>query len=165
MSARYSDYIFYADESGDHSLTSIDQTYPAFVLSLCAFRIATYCRRIIPEVLRLKFKYFGHDALVLHERDIRKQLGHFTALTDQSLREAFMRDLGSLLEEAEFRIFAAVIDKTALRLDMFPNNPYSLSLRICLQIAYVFLKQRRQLDRISHFIFEKRGQRRIPNLN
>jgi hypothetical protein len=164
MPTRFSDYIFYADESGDHSLRSIDQTYPAFALSLCAFRIATYCRRIIPDVLRLKFTYFGHDAVVLHERDIRKQIGNFTALTDQSLRDKFMRDLGYLLEDADFRIFAAVIDKTALRLDMFPTNPYSLSLRICLQSAYLFLRQRRQVDRTSHFIFEKRGAKEDAEL-
>ncbi|WP_338012591.1 DUF3800 domain-containing protein [Rhizobium sp. LCM 4573] len=33
----YSDFIIYVDESGDHSLTSIDVNYPIFVLSFCIF--------------------------------------------------------------------------------------------------------------------------------
>ena len=31
----HSDYIVYVDESGDHSLTSINPRYPLFVLSFC----------------------------------------------------------------------------------------------------------------------------------
>ena len=32
---RSSDYVVYVDESGDHSLASIDTSYPVFVLALC----------------------------------------------------------------------------------------------------------------------------------
>lgn len=34
----FSDYIVYVDESGDHSLDSINSEYPLFVLSFCIFR-------------------------------------------------------------------------------------------------------------------------------
>lgn len=34
---RFSDYVVYVDESGDHSLASIDPDYPVFVLTLCVF--------------------------------------------------------------------------------------------------------------------------------
>ncbi len=71
------DYIFYADESGDHSLITIDPSYPTFALSLCGFKKTEYCSRIVPNFLRFKFKYFGHDSVVLHEREIRKQTGQF----------------------------------------------------------------------------------------
>jgi hypothetical protein len=151
------DYIFYADESGDHSLTSVDSSYPAFSLSLCAFQKSRYCRRIIPDFLQFKFKHFGHDSIVLHEREIRKQTGHFTMLTDLRTREAFMDELTELVARSKFVIFAAVIDKAELKMDMFPSNPYSISLRICLQSAFRFLDRRGQADRVHHFIFEKRG--------
>lgn len=29
---RFSDYVFYVDESGDHGLKSMNKTYPMFVL-------------------------------------------------------------------------------------------------------------------------------------
>ncbi len=158
------DYIFYADESGDHSLTKIDPLFPAFALSLCAFKKAEYCSRIIPRFLRFKFDYFGHDSVVLHEREIRKQIGDFTFLTDLVLRERFMADLTSLVSTSRFSIFAAVIDKSALKLDLFPTNPYGLSLRICVQSAYRFLEQRGQIGRTHHFIFEKRGPKEDDDL-
>ncbi len=155
--AAHGNYIFYADESGDHSLTSVDPAYPAFSLSLCAFRKTDYCSRIIPGFLRLKFKYFGHDAVVLHEREIRKQIGAFTFLTDIRTRGAFMDDLTALVRDSRFAIFASVIDKNDLKLDLFPSNPYGISLRICLQSAFKYLEKRNEIGLVHHFIFEKRG--------
>ncbi|MCV3239219.1 DUF3800 domain-containing protein [Mesorhizobium sp. ZC-5] len=162
--AAHGDYIFYADESGDHSLTSIDPAYPAFSLSLCAFRKSDYCSRIIPSFLSFKFKYFGHDAIVLHEREIRKQTGAFTFLVDLRTREAFMEDLTALVGRSRFAIFAAVIDKHALKLDLFPSNPYGISLRICLQSAFRYLEKRGQIGLVHHFIFEKRGTKEDQDL-
>jgi hypothetical protein len=150
-------YIFYADESGDHSLTSIDPTYPVFALSLCAFKKTTYCARIIPKFQSLKFKFFGHDAIVLHEHDIRKQKGEFRILTDEMIRTEFLRDLSKCLDSSPFRIFSTVISKIELRSDSFSENPYSVSLRICLQQSFRFLNTRNEGGKRTHFIFEKRG--------
>ena len=72
----FSDYVVYVDESGDHSLTSIDADYPVFVLALCVFHKRHYSEKIIAAVEKLKFNYFGHDSVVLHEHEIRKQKGH-----------------------------------------------------------------------------------------
>ncbi len=164
MTDIHGDYIFYADESGDHSLTSIDPTYPAFALSLCAFPKSSYCTKTIPRFLKLKFKYFGHDSIVLHEREIRKQTGAFVILSDMNLRLQFMNELTELLAASRFHVFAAVIDKPKLKTDLFPTNPYSISLRICLQMAYLFLKKRQQIGRTHHFIFEKRGAKEDTEL-
>ncbi|MDR2189439.1 MAG: DUF3800 domain-containing protein [Azonexus sp.] len=38
----WSDTIIYVDESGDHSLESIDPEYPVFVLAFCIFRKDEY---------------------------------------------------------------------------------------------------------------------------
>ena len=35
----FGDYIVYVDESGDHSLVSIDQRFPVFALVFCVFNI------------------------------------------------------------------------------------------------------------------------------
>lgn len=150
-------YIFYADESGDHSLTSIDQTYPVFALSLCAFRKDHYCEAVIPDFQKLKFKYFGHDIVILHEHDIRKQHGYFRILTDGAIRARFLEDLSDCIVKSEFDIFSTVILKPELKTDFFPENPYVIALRICLQNAWLFLKMRGEHLRKVHFVFEKRG--------
>ena len=152
-------YIFYADESGDHSLTSIDPTFPVFALSLCAFRKTTYCSRVVPKFQRFKFQYFGHDAVVLHEHAIRKQTGEFRILVNEKLRTSFLNNLSHCLAVSPFTIFATVIHKPQLKGDLFPENPYVISLRICLQQIYRFLSTRGEVEKRTHFIFEKRGNK------
>jgi len=43
---RFSDYIVYVDESGDHGLNSVDTTYPIFVLAFCIFKKHNYATHI-----------------------------------------------------------------------------------------------------------------------
>ncbi len=157
-------YIFYADESGDHSLTSIDATYPVFALALCGFTKTTYCSRVVPRFQRIKFQYFGHDATVLHEREIRKQIGDFRILTNARIRFAFMNDIAVALEASPFKIFSTVILKADLRYELFLENPYAISLRVCLQQAYRFLSARNEIGKRTFFVFEKRGPREDAEL-
>ena len=88
----HSDYIVYVDESGDHSLTSINPRYPLFVLSFCVFRKAVYNEQVAPALRRLKFAAFGHDMVVLHESDMRRRRGAFAHLM-QVPREQFLDDV------------------------------------------------------------------------
>jgi hypothetical protein len=71
----------YVDESGDHSLASIDPEYPLLVLSFCIFRKDEYVQRVTPALRQLKFATFGHDMVVLHEMDIRRRKGAFSRLS------------------------------------------------------------------------------------
>ena len=80
----YSDYAIFVDESGDHSLTSIDHDYPIFVLEFCILRTDHYIQDILPKVHAFKFEHFGHDLVVLHEHEIRKQKRPFGFLRTSS---------------------------------------------------------------------------------
>ena len=71
--ARFSDYIVYVDESGDHGMQSIDASYPVFVLALCVFHKQHYSEYVVPALHKFKFAHFGHDLSVLHEHEIRKE--------------------------------------------------------------------------------------------
>jgi len=73
----FDDYIIFVDESGDHGLASIDQDYPMFVLAFCLFEKQIYAEKVVPAILKFKFKQFGHDQIVLHEHDIRKAKGPY----------------------------------------------------------------------------------------
>ena len=65
---RFSDFVVYVDESGDHSLVSIDKDYPVFVLAFCVFHKRHYAEKIIPAMEKLKFNYFGHDRVPRQKR-------------------------------------------------------------------------------------------------
>lgn len=80
---QFSSYIVYVDESGDSSLEKIDKGYPVFVLAFCVFHKRYYAEQLVPEVQGLKFNYFGHDMIILHEKEIRKKEPPFSFRTKE----------------------------------------------------------------------------------
>jgi hypothetical protein len=111
----FSDYVIFADESGDHSLEHIDKTYPVFVLCLCLVRKKHYNEKILPRIQKLKFDWFGHDAVILHEREIRKKEPPFGILNRPGAFDQFMNELNAILNAARITIIASVIDKRRLK--------------------------------------------------
>lgn len=162
----FSDFIVYADESGDHGMASIDPHYPVFVLTLCMIRKSDYVSRIVPAMQEFKFEFFGHDSIVLHEHEIRKSLGPFGFLrTDPALRHRFMERLSAMMEAAPMTIFAAVIDKEKHREKYAtPWNPYEIALHFCMERLHRKLTGERQHGKTIHVVFESRGAKEDADL-
>ncbi|MGV8937596.1 MAG: DUF3800 domain-containing protein [Allorhizobium sp.] len=164
MAKHNGEYIFYADESGDHSLVTVDPLYPIFVLSISGFRIADYCKKVVPSFQRFKFNEFGHDMAILHEREVRKQIGDFAYLTDMIAREKFMEKISAIISSSAFKIFSVIIDKRDFKNDLFPDNPYAVALRYCLEEIYRSLRNKRTHEATYFFVFEKRGDKEDRDL-
>jgi Protein of unknown function (DUF3800) len=163
--SRFSDYVVYVDESGDHSLASIDADYPVFVLALCVFHKRHYSEKIIPAVEKLKFNYFGHDSVVLHENEIRKQKGAFAFLSHLPLRKEFMGRVTSIMEASNFVLIACVVDKTRLsKAAGAASNPYHIALGICLESLRNFLAEKGQDQLQTHVVVECRGKKEDSEL-
>jgi hypothetical protein len=161
----FSDYVVYVDESGDHSLTSIDADYPVFVLALCIFHKRHYSEKIIAAVEKFKFNYFGHDSVVLHEHEIRKQKGAFVFLSQRKVREGFMASLSSIMEASNFVLIAGVVDKQRLnKNEGASSNPYHIALGLCLEALSSFLTEKGQQHLKTHVIFECRGRKEDAEL-
>lgn len=155
----HSDYIVYVDESGDHSLNSIDDAYPLFVLSFCIFKKDYYSHTVTPALRMLKFSTFGHDMIILHEQDIRKKTGAFNILNKES-REAFLEKLTTLIAQSDFTLLPIVIDKHKLkRQGSASTHIYHLATKFGLEQLYSFFQKHDQDDRLTHIIFESRGQK------
>jgi len=162
----FDDYIVYVDESGDHGLSSINPQYPVFVLAFCLFEKRAYAERVTTRITDLKFKYFGHDQVVLHERDIRKRNEPFNILLNPNTRSEFMEDVSDIVREAPFTLIASAIDKRRLK-DQYddPENPYHLALAFGLERIYYHLLNREGCeDGTLHLVFEERGKREDDNL-
>jgi hypothetical protein len=160
--SRFSRLIVYVDESGDHGPVSPE--FPVFVLAFCIFEKAAYANQVTSYMHRLKFKHFGHDAVVLHEREIRKSIKPFDFLQLRERREEFLSDLNCLVEQSPFQLIAAVIDKRKLdEIYAKPPNPYHLAMKFCLErLAY---HRRDTADPgIVHVVFEGRGKREDQEL-
>ena len=162
---RFSDYVVYVDESGDHSLASVDKDYPVFVLALCIFHKRHYAEKIVPAVEKLKFNYFGHDSVVLHENEIRKQKGDFAFLARRAVRDEFMGQISSIMDASNFILIACVVDKARLpRGEGAGSNPYHIALGICLESLRAFLAEKRQDGLKTHVVVECRGKKEDAEL-
>jgi len=151
----FSDYIVYVDESGDHGLKNIDQNYPIFVLAFTIFNKKSYINEVIPTIQGFKFKYFGHDQAILHETDIRKDKGDFRFLKSKESKNAFIAELTNHIESIPFTVIASVIKKSAYA---WEDNPYHTALGFGLERVFAFLKEKKQSNKTTHVIVEKRGK-------
>ena len=153
----FSDYVVYVDESGDHSLASINPDWPVFVLCFCIFPVDAYIHAVTPAIRRLKFDTFGHDLVVLHEHDIRKKRGAFSQL-NQEARDAFMVQLTDVMAASDMTVIAVVIDKVAHKARYStPEHPYHLAMQFGLERVTAFLRMHDQCDRDTWVVFEARG--------
>ena len=161
MTSSYSDYIVYVDESGDHGLDNIKRDYPIFVLAFCIFKKSDYTSQVVPALQSFKFRFWGHDAVILHEHDIRKSMnGDYSILNDAAVRTVFLLRLNELIDAVPFQVIATVIRKDAL-LSRYtaPSNPYELSLLFCMERLKTFLTAQGVAPHATtHLVFESRGK-------
>lgn len=153
----FSDYIVYVDESGDPRLTGYNPKYPVFVLAFCIFHKKYYTNTVVKEVQNLKFRYFGHDMIILHEREILKNTGSFKNIT-RVQQHYLLNDLTTLIDETNFIVISCVIHKDKLsERYASPENPYHLGIKFGLERLYNFLEEKNQLNKKTHIVFEQRG--------
>jgi Protein of unknown function (DUF3800) len=161
----FSKYIVYVDESGDHSLHSIDQNYPIFVLAFCVFHKRHYSEAIVPALEKFKFNHFGHDQVVLHENEIRKEKGDFNIFRSRAEKNNFLDELTTIIEYSNFILISCTIDKNGLhRQGDTDSNPYHLALGYCMEALHEFLKEKNQHEKLTHVVVECRGDKEDKEL-
>lgn len=150
------EYIAFLDECGDHSLTKIDRDFPVFVLSLLLVKRSDYRDTILPAINSLKLKYWDHEGVNLHSRDIRKASGPFAIMQNTALRQPFMDDLSVLMRDLPYEAFIVGIHKQKL-CDRYvrADNPYELALTFVMERLLFCLEQRDQP--VLPIIAEARG--------
>ena len=161
----FSNFTIYVDESGDHGLESINPEYPLFVLAFCLAAKEDYRSRIAPEMAGFKHHWFGHEAVILHAHEIRKEKGDFRFLFDRAVRERFLDDLTALMDSLPYTLIASAIDKVRLnRRYVDPDNPYSIAMQFCLERAFFFLREQGEAEKLVHVLVESRGRKEDADL-
>jgi hypothetical protein len=143
-------FIAFFDECGDHSLTKIDKDFPLFLLSTIIVERQAYAQTIIPALASFKLRYFAHEGINLHSREIRKADGPFSILQNAAVRQRFLGDLSALMTQLPFTLFITAVHKTtyAQRYGATAKNPYDVALE------YSF-------ERILHFL-EEQNENQLP---
>lgn len=151
-------FIAFFDECGDHSLTKIDKDFPLFLLCTVIVEREAYARQIIPALAEFKLRYFAHEGINLHSREIRKAEGPFSILQNANLRQTFLSELSALMAALPFTLFITAIHKNAYaaRYGKEARNPYDVALEYSFERILHFMEaqQENQLPVIA----EARGQ-------
>jgi len=165
MKKQFSDYIIFVDESGDHGLDAIDPGYPVFVLAFCVIRKEDYIRQLTPDMQMLKFNHFGHDNIILHERDIRKDTGDFTSLKSREKKADFVSDVTRIVKKTPWTLVCSVIKKEPLKHRYAdPGNPYHIALGFGLERVFYYLRSVGAVGQKTHVVVEKRGRKEDDEL-
>lgn len=136
-------YVVYVDESGNAEGVPPGHQFPIFLLAVCIFEIEEYVTQVVPKFQALKFEHFGHDLVVLHEREIRRKSGEFKVLRDSRAAFRFQSQLTKIIESSKFQIIAeaihvegpqpqslysSILSLGLSKLDSILNEPYLLVL-------------------------------------
>jgi hypothetical protein len=159
----FSDYLVFVDESGSPAMGRIDPDFPLLVLAFLIVRKDQYLSQIVPAIQGFKFSHFGHDQVILHEREIRRDLGPFSFLKTKELKAGFLGELSSIMADAPFALVATVIRKDRLQARYRnPANPYFLALQYGLERVCAYLRQQGDWGKTPHprvhLIVEQRGR-------
>jgi len=154
-----SDYIVFADESGDHGLATVNREYPIFVLSFCVFEKVAYVEQVCPALQRFKLRWWSHDAVILHASQIRRHEPPFSFLASMEKREDFMEDLAGVLRAVSFTLISAAVDKGQLKERHGCSiNPYDLAMTKGVELVAAFLRDCGQAQRHTSILIERRGK-------
>jgi hypothetical protein len=150
--------IAFIDESGDFELAKIDQRYPICAQSALTSTVDEYLAKAVPNLMNLKYHFFGNEAIVMHGHKIRKRSASFDILKDDDTRESFMQAVGWAINELDGCLIVAAVDKPKHRAQYFhPEDPFFLSLQFLLERLYMHWASRLTGGRRLLCVFEKRG--------
>ena len=152
-------FLAFFDECGDHSLEKIDRDFPLFVLALVLVERSVYQDQILPAFNQFKLRYFNHEGINLHSRDIRLASGPFSLLLNATIRPQFMTELSDIMNRVPFTLFISAIQKQAY-LEQHGGdaaNPYDLALEFTMEGLFHFLNT--QGERHLPIVAEARGKR------
>jgi hypothetical protein len=156
--------MVFLDETGDHSLSTIDPGFPVFVLTLTIVQPDIYTNQIVPAVCRLKIDYWGHEGVILHSRDIRKAQGPLPFLRNREQTQPFYKRINQIMADPQYTLISVGVrkDRHVKKYGESANNPYELAMEYSLERLVYFLEH--QPDKDAILIAESRGKKEDTEL-
>ncbi len=153
-------HTFYVDETGDHSLASINPHYPIFVLGGVVIDTQYHDNIISADLDDLKTRIFNQRNLPLHLYSIKKIRPPFGRLKNRRTRNEFWAEMTRLMRSWDYSIIACAIDKPKLRRMHRSRtwNAYYYALEVLLERFTFYLEE---TGTIGQMVVESRR----PDLN
>jgi hypothetical protein len=123
----------YIDETGDHSLSKIDRSYPIFVLVGIIAEQSYHDNELTKALNEFKQRHFGTDEVVLHNKEMThpQTAKHpaYMKFLDADFRRSFYAGFERFLSGIDASIVACVImkDRHFANYGLEAKDPYLLS--------------------------------------
>ena len=162
-------YRLYVDEVGNPDLkASKDPNHRYLSLTGVAFELDYVQRTAHPRVEALKQRFFGShvdEPVILHRKELVNRKPPFHALRDAAVARRFDKALLALLQELEYTVFTAVIDKLEHRerYEVWRHDPYHYCLHVILERYVMWLRRRRANGDVMAESRGAREDRRLKN--
>ena len=152
-------YYLFLDETGDHGLKTIDESFPIFLL--CGILISEENYTLIKdEINQIKFTFWKNKNVIFHSRDIRKCNKEFQILFDLRLKEQFYKSINKLVRKPLYNIIAASINKIEFikKYGRLENDIYAISLSFIIERTVFCLDKLKNCNQLE-IIIERRGKK------
>lgn len=156
-------YYLFIDESGDHGLKTVDESFPVFIL--CGVLISeNNFSKINSDLVDLKLKYWNNNNVILHSRDIRKCNNEFKILFDLNVKEKFYNDVNSVISANNYHIISSAINKIEFikKYGKLEDDVYEIALSFILERTIFCLDEFKNCESLE-IIIEKEVKKKIPN--
>lgn len=153
-------YRMYVDEVGNADLgASTDPNHQYLSLTGVVMELDYVEETAFPRLERLKAKYFAShpdEPVILHRKELVNQKPPFDCLRDLETRRRFDRDLLQLLEDLDYMVITAVIDKLEHlnRYHAWRFDPYHYCLTVLVER---FVRWLAKQDAVGDVMVESRG--------
>lgn len=157
-------YYLFIDESGDHGLKTVDESFPVFIL--CGLLISEENFSIINnDLIDLKLKYWKNNNVILHSRDIRKCNNEFKILFDLKIKEKFYSDINLILSSNNYNILSSAINKIEFikKFGKLEDDVYEIALSFIFERTIFCLDDLKDCESLE-IIIEKRGKKEDTKL-
>jgi len=131
-------------------------------LAFCVFYKSQYWEKVVSSIEKIKFQTFGHDGIILHENEIRKEKGPFK-FRDRKEKTLFLDQLTTQIIDNNFILISCAIDKSRLQ-GKLNQNAYHIALKHCLESLAELMQEKKQSDKLTHIIVEQRGKKEDQDL-
>jgi hypothetical protein len=155
--------LAFLDECGDHSMQPVDPDFPLLLLAVVLCRREVYWAGVLAGLNELKLRFWSHEGVVMHSREIRKQTGEFSFLHDPRQRLAFYAAMSEYVRNAPFDLVVACYHKRQPTVPSLMEHPYAFALRRLLDV--IVRHARTHSIRRVHLIAEARGKREDRQLS
>jgi len=142
-------YRLYLDESGTDDVTHCDAEEHRYLGLTGVIIKQDHCRDVcVPDLARIKREIFDHDPdhpPCLHREDIKGFKREFHVLRDEALRKRFDDAIIKHMEDVQFTVIAAVIDKLGMmkKVNWTNKEPYHYLMEIMTEKFTLFLERKK----------------------